>query len=167
MTNREAEEARDGQAAAFFLEFWLAFSNYIFCISTTRQETIVENGREAEDMERNFETVMIEQCAPVLASLKPAGLFRYVDERLRRPCPPRPQLERTAGRKGPLRPRLKAVCGPTSIWCTSTARAGSALCWPSRRCGISCAGKATPCLRQSDDYAPAFAAAVPSALLRG
>ena len=25
-------------------------------------------------MERNFETVMIEQCAPVLASLKPAGL---------------------------------------------------------------------------------------------
>ena len=28
-------------------------------------------------MERDFETVMIEQCAPVLASLKPAGLFRY------------------------------------------------------------------------------------------
>ena len=28
-------------------------------------------------MERNFETVMIEQCAPVLASLKPACLFRY------------------------------------------------------------------------------------------
>ena len=28
-------------------------------------------------MERNFETVMVEQCAPVLASLKPAGLFRY------------------------------------------------------------------------------------------
>ena len=28
-------------------------------------------------MERNFETVMIEQCSPVLASLKPAGLFRY------------------------------------------------------------------------------------------
>ena len=26
-------------------------------------------------MERNFETVMIEQCAPVLAGLKPAGLF--------------------------------------------------------------------------------------------
>ena len=24
-------------------------------------------------MERNFETVMIEQCAPVLAGLKPAG----------------------------------------------------------------------------------------------
>ena len=29
-------------------------------------------------MERNFETVMIEQCAPVLASLKPAGLFQTV-----------------------------------------------------------------------------------------
>ena len=28
-------------------------------------------------MERNFETVMIEQCAPVLAGLKPARLFRY------------------------------------------------------------------------------------------
>ena len=28
-------------------------------------------------MERNFETVMIEQCSPVLAGLKPAGLFRY------------------------------------------------------------------------------------------
>lgn len=27
-------------------------------------------------MERDFETVMIEQCAPVLAGLKPAGLFR-------------------------------------------------------------------------------------------
>ena len=27
-------------------------------------------------MERNFETVMIEQCAPVLAGLKAAGLFR-------------------------------------------------------------------------------------------
>lgn len=28
-------------------------------------------------MERNFETVMIEQCSPVLAGLKAAGLFRY------------------------------------------------------------------------------------------
>ena len=26
-------------------------------------------------MERDFETVMIEQCAPVLAGLKPAGLL--------------------------------------------------------------------------------------------
>ena len=32
-------------------------------------------------MERNFETVMIEQCAPVLAGLKPAGLFRYETRR--------------------------------------------------------------------------------------
>ena len=36
-----------------------------------------ETRREGTDVERNFETVMIEQCAPVLASLKPAGLFRY------------------------------------------------------------------------------------------
>ncbi len=28
-------------------------------------------------MERNFETVMIEQCAPTLAGLKPANLFRH------------------------------------------------------------------------------------------
>ena len=28
-------------------------------------------------MERNFETVMVEQCAPVLAGLKPANLFRH------------------------------------------------------------------------------------------
>lgn len=28
-------------------------------------------------MERNFETVMLEQCSPVLAGLKAAGLFRY------------------------------------------------------------------------------------------
>lgn len=28
-------------------------------------------------MEREFETVMLEQCSPVLAGLKPAGLFRY------------------------------------------------------------------------------------------
>ena len=28
-------------------------------------------------MERPFETVMIEQCAPVLAGLKPANLFRH------------------------------------------------------------------------------------------
>lgn len=28
-------------------------------------------------MERNFETVMIEQCAPVLAGIKPANLFRH------------------------------------------------------------------------------------------
>ena len=28
-------------------------------------------------MERDFEPVMIEQCAPVLAGLEPAGLFRY------------------------------------------------------------------------------------------
>ena len=45
MTNLEAEEAREEQAAAFFLKFWLAFSNRISCISTTRQETIVENGQ--------------------------------------------------------------------------------------------------------------------------
>lgn len=37
-------------------------------------------------MERNFETVMIEQCAPVLAGLKPAGLFRYETRDCAAPC---------------------------------------------------------------------------------
>ena len=31
-------------------------------------------------MERNFETVMIEQCSPVLAGLKPANLFRHENQ---------------------------------------------------------------------------------------
>ena len=53
-------------------------------------------------MERNFETVMIEQCAPVLASLKPAGL-PLRDERLRRPCPPGENWNEQ------LQPK---VCGP-------------------------------------------------------
>lgn len=97
-------------------------------------------------MERNFETVMIEQCAPVLASLKPAGLFRYETsdcaDLARRVRSWNEQL----GKRASASASSRAVCGPIGIWCTSTARASSALCWPSRRCGTFCARKATLCL---------------------
>ena len=79
-------------------------------------------------MERNFETVMIEQCAPVLASLKPAGLFRYETsdcaDLARRVRSWNEQL----GEKASASASSRAVCRPTGIWCTSTARASSALC---------------------------------------
>ena len=97
-------------------------------------------------MERNFETVMIEQCAPVLASLKPAGLFRYETsdcaDLARRVRSWNEQL----GEKGLCVRVLKGCVRTHRYLCTSTARASSALCWLSRRCGISCAGKATLCL---------------------
>lgn len=48
-------------------------------------------------MERNFETVMIEQCSPVLAGLKAAGLFRYETSGLQRPRGAGARLERAAG----------------------------------------------------------------------
>ena len=76
MTNQK-DSKRQAAAAAFFLQYWLANPNYIFCISIASQGTIAENRQGGREMERNFETVMIEQCAPVLAGLKPAGLFRY------------------------------------------------------------------------------------------
>lgn len=76
MTNQK-DSKRQAAAAAFFLQYWLANSNCIFCINIAPQGTIAENRQGGREMERNFETVMIEQCAPVLAGLKPAGLFRY------------------------------------------------------------------------------------------
>ena len=55
-------------------------------------------------MERPFEIVMIEQCAPVLAGLKPAGLFR-VEARDRAAL-----YAKAAGWDGALRPRGLRVC---------------------------------------------------------
>lgn len=55
-------------------------------------------------MERPFEIVMIEQCAPALAGLKPAGLFR-VEARDRAAL-----YARAAGWDGALRPRGLRVC---------------------------------------------------------
>ena len=79
-------------------------------------------------MERNFETVMIEQCAPVLASLKPAGLFRYET----RDCAD--LARRVKNWNEQLQPKgLRVWCGrvayaPTSISFMCTARACCARC---------------------------------------
>ena len=72
-------------------------------------------------MERNFETVMIEQCAPVLASLKPAGLFRYET----RDCAD--LARRVKNWNTQLNPkglRVRAACSTTGILCMSTAKVG-------------------------------------------
>ena len=69
-------------------------------------------------MERNFETVMIEQCAPVLASLKPAGLFRYetrdcADLARRVKNSAEPQGPACAGAQGlRAQPPVSCVCLP-------------------------------------------------------
>ena len=58
---------------------------------------------------------MIEQCAPVLASLKPAGLFRYETsdcaDLARRVRSWNEQL----GAKGPLRPRPQGLCADPPV----------------------------------------------------
>ena len=105
-------------------------------------------------MERNFETVMIEQCAPVLAGLKACGTFPLRDERLRRPCPPRPQLERTAGRKGALRPRPQGLCADPPVSGVRLPREQAPRCaGPAAGAGFLCReGYTLP--EQSDDYGP-------------
>lgn len=63
----------------------------------------------------NFETVMIEQCAPVLAGLKLPGLFRYET----RDCADlarrvRSWNEQLASKGLSVRGAERAVCGRTS-----------------------------------------------------
>ena len=85
-------------------------------------------------MERDFETVMIEQCAPVLAGLKPAGLFRY-ETRNRADL-----ARRVAGWNAQLNPKglqvrvLRGALLPGSIWCTSTAPPSCKRCWQMPLC---------------------------------
>ena len=81
-------------------------------------------------MERDFETVMIEQCAPVLAGLKPAGLFRY-ETRDRADL-----ARRVAGWNAQLNPKglQVRVLLPGSIWCTSTAPPSCKRCWQMPLC---------------------------------
>lgn len=85
-------------------------------------------------MERDFETVMIEQCAPVLAGLKPAGLFRY-ETRDRADL-----ARRVAGWNAQLNPKglqvrvLRGASLPGSIWCTSTAPPSCKRCWQMPPC---------------------------------
>lgn len=85
-------------------------------------------------MERDFETVMIEQCAPVLAGLKPAGLFRY-ETRDRADL-----ARRVAGWNAQLNPKglqvrvLRGCIATGSIWCTSTALPSCKPCWQMPLC---------------------------------
>ena len=93
-------------------------------------------------MERNFETVMIEQCAPVLASLKPADFSAT-----RRATAPTLPAASAAGTNSWDEKGL--VCPPSSradvrthrylvyVYRESKLRAVLA----QRRCGISCARK--------------------------
>lgn len=67
-------------------------------------------------MERNFETVMIEQCAPVLAGLKPAGLFRYETR----------------------------DCADLTARVLSAVRSGRSDCYDLGRCLNGCTGSADP-----------------------
>ena len=101
-------------------------------------------------MERNFETVMIEQCAPVLASLKPAGLFRYET----RDCAD--LARRVKNWNTPAEPQGACVCGysraacaTTGILCMSTAKVGWLPCWQMKRCRAFCGRRATACRKRA------------------
>ena len=122
-------------------------------------------------MERNFETVMIEQCAPVLAGLKACrdcSAMKRGD--CSRPCPPRAQLERAAEpARASASASSRAVCGPTGIlvyvYRESTPARDCA--GPAAGPGFPVHGKATLCLSSQDARRAAHAdPAVPPALLR-
>lgn len=94
-------------------------------------------------MERNFETVMIEQCAPVLAGLKPAGLFRYET----RDCADLARRVRSwneqLDEKG-LCVRVLKGCMRTHQYLVYVYRESRLrVLLPSRRCGTSCAARGT------------------------
>ena len=73
-------------------------------------------------MERNFETVMIEQCAPVLASLKPAGLFRYETRDCADLAPPGEKLEQSAQPQGPAGPGAQGLRAQPPVSCVCLPR---------------------------------------------
>ena len=93
-------------------------------------------------MERNFETVMIEQCSPVLAGLKPAGLFRYetrdssdLAKRVR-------NWNAQLSGKG-LRVQVLKGCVRTRQYLIYVYRE-SRPCWPNRPCAVFWRRKAIP-----------------------
>ena len=92
-------------------------------------------------MERNFETVMIEQCAPVLASLKPAGLFRYETsdcaDLARRVRSWNEQL----GEKGLCVRVLKGCVRTTGIWCMSPREQAPRCAGPAAGAGFPVQGR--------------------------
>ena len=105
-------------------------------------------------MERDFETVMIEQCAPVLAGLKPAGLFRY-ETRDRADL-----ARRVAGWNAQLNPkglqvRVLRGCIATRqylVYVYRESRLRAVLAQPQVRDFLCREGYTLP--EQSDDYAP-------------
>ena len=105
-------------------------------------------------MERDFETVMIEQCAPVLAGLKPAGLFRY-ETRNRADL-----ARRVAGWNAQLNPkglqvRVLRGCIATRqylVYVYRESRLRAVLAQPQVRDFLCKEGYTLP--EQSDDYAP-------------
>ena len=105
-------------------------------------------------MERDFETVMIEQCAPVLAGLKPAGLFRY-ETRDRADL-----ARRVAGWNAQLNPkglqvRVLRGCIATRqylVYVYRESKLRAVLAQPQVRDFLCREGYTLP--EQSDDYAP-------------
>ena len=105
-------------------------------------------------MERDFETVMIEQCAPVLAGLKPAGLFRY-ETRNRADL-----ARRVAGWNAQLNPkglqvRVLRGCIATRqylVYVYRESKLRAVLAQPQVRDFLCREGYTLP--EQSDDYAP-------------
>ena len=105
-------------------------------------------------MERDFETVMIEQCAPVLAGLKPAGLFRY-ETRDRADL-----ARRVAGWNAQLNPkglqvRVLRGCIATRqylVYVYRESKLRAVLTQPQVRDFLCKEGYTLP--EQSDDYAP-------------
>ena len=100
-------------------------------------------------MERNFETVMIEQCAPVLASLKPAGLFRYET----RDCADlarRVKNWNTQLNPKGLRVRVLKGCVLNHRYLVYVYRESSWLpCWQIKRCRAFCGRRATACRKRA------------------
>ena len=97
-------------------------------------------------MERNFETVMIEQCSPVLAGLKAAGLFRYETQDCKDLAERVRGWNARLGEKG-LRVRVLKGCtrAPTGIWSISTGRTACAKCFRMRMSVHFWCRKATVC----------------------
>lgn len=96
-------------------------------------------------MQRNFETSFVTQCAPVLAGLKVANLFRWVEPDA---SAMHAMVERWAAE---LKPKGVTVSitsrnapSPTPIWFMSTAQRAWKKACSSRMCSTTCCGKVTP-----------------------
>ena len=95
-------------------------------------------------MQRNFETSFVTQCAPVLAGLKVANLFRWVEPDA---SAMHAMVERWAAElkpKGVTVSIIRNAPSPTPIWFMSTAQRAWKKACSSRMCSSTCCGKVTP-----------------------